>query len=71
MDGGKEVPTPSGEFFAVTHLEDMDRILYHQKRNTMDSLENDQHRQRLQIFIMVSVVAYFFWFSIMAPPPVQ
>jgi YidC/Oxa1 family membrane protein insertase len=37
----------------------------------MDSLENDQHRQRMQMFIIVSVIAYFFWFSMVVPPPVQ
>jgi YidC/Oxa1 family membrane protein insertase len=37
----------------------------------MDSLDNDQHKQRLQIFIVISVISYFFWFSMMMPPPVQ
>ena len=37
----------------------------------MDSLENEQHKSRLQLFFIISLGAYFFWFSQMAPPPVQ
>lgn len=36
----------------------------------MDSLENEQNKNRLQLFFIVSLVAYFFWFS-QLPPPVQ
>jgi len=68
---GKEHSYQSGESFAVIHLERMDQIRFHQKRNVMDRLENDDHRQRLQTFIIISVIAYFFWFSMMVPPPVQ
>ena len=37
----------------------------------MDSLENEKHSQRLQLFIVTSILAYFFWFSLVSPPPVQ
>lgn len=37
----------------------------------MDSLENEQHKSRLQLFFMISLGAYFFWFSQMTPPAVQ
>lgn len=37
----------------------------------MDSLENEQHKSRLQLFFMISLGAYFFWFSQMTPPVQQ
>ena len=37
----------------------------------MDSLENEQHKSRLQLFFMISLGAYFFWFSQWTPPAVQ
>ena len=37
----------------------------------MQSLENEQHKSRLQLFFIISLGAYFFWFSQMNPPPVQ
>ena len=36
----------------------------------MDSLHNEQHKGRLQLFFAISLMAYFFWFS-QLPPPVQ
>ena len=37
----------------------------------MDSLENEQHKSRLQLFFMISLGAYFFGFSQMTPPVQQ
>ena len=37
----------------------------------MNSLENQDHKSRLQLFFVVSMVAYFFWFSQLEPPVQQ
>ena len=37
----------------------------------MNSLENQDHKNRLQLFFVVSMAAYFFWFSQLEPPVQQ
>lgn len=35
----------------------------------MDSLENEDARRRLQVFLFSSIAIYFFWVTFIAPPP--
>ena len=35
----------------------------------MDSLENEEARKRLQVFLFSSIAIYFFWVTFIAPPP--
>ena len=37
----------------------------------MNSLENQDHKNRLQLFFVISMGAYFFWFSQLEPPVQQ
>ena len=37
----------------------------------MNSLENQDHKNRLQLFFVVSMGAYFFWFSQLESPVQQ
>ena len=37
----------------------------------MNSLENQDHKNRLQLFFVVSMAAYFLWFSQLEPPVQQ